>query len=443
MKPFKWDKKYLYWGITAFLVIISSIVFFLGLSRLSVIWAALRRIVAALSPILYGLVFAYLLNKLMSLFEASFLDRAGRRLSPDNPARAKSISRAFGVILTFIVLLVIVGGTLALIIPQIYVSVQSLVHRLPSYYTSVVGWSSAFLSDNPNLESSVAEFFGNITNSLTSWLQTTLLSRTDQIITNVTTGVFNFLKELASIVIGFIVSIYLLHHKERFSAQCKRLLYGFFKPRRANSILKSARFLDKTVGGFFLGKIIESIIVGMISYIFLVIFRMPYAVLIAVLLTVTNLIPFFGVFIGAVPSALMILLEDPLKCLIFVIYIIVLHMFASNILAPRVQGETIGLGGFWVLFAILLFGGLFGFWGLLLGVPVFAVIYAAISGYNRNQLRKKNYPVSTAAYENILCIDPETGAPVCRADGETGKKAKGNTAKKHDQDHQDDAPKDH
>ena len=360
--------------------------------------------------------FAYLLNKLMSFFEASFLDRTGFRLFPGNPVRAKSISRISGVILTFIILFVIIGGTLALVIPQIYVSIQSLVRRLPAYYQAAVGWSNTYLAANPNLENAVAKIFGNITDSLTSWLQTTLLTKTNQIITNLTAGVFIFVKELASIIIGFIVSIYVLHHKENFGAQTKRLIFGFFKPQRANKMLRNIRFLDRTVGGFILGKIIESIIVGLISYIFLVVFGMPYAVLIAVFLALTNLIPFFGMFIGAIPSALMILLEDPLQCLIFVIYIIVLHTFANNILAPRVLGETIGLGGFWVLFAILLFGGLFGFWGLLLGVPIFAVIYAAVAGYNRNQLREKNYPASTTTYERILEIDPETNTPVYRTD---------------------------
>jgi predicted PurR-regulated permease PerM len=442
-RPFRWDKKYLYWGVTAFLVIIGSIIFFLLLSRLSLIGGALRQIFSALSPILYGLVFAYLLNKLMTFFEVSFLDSLGNRLSPKSGARAKSISRAFGVILTFIILVGLVGGILALVLPQIYGSIQSLIERLPDYYNSVRKWSDTVLAADPNLESAVAETFGNITDSLSKWLKETILTRTDQIITNLTAGVFSVVKALVSIVIGFIVSIYLLHHKEKFGSQCKRLIFGFFKPQRANAILRNIRFLDRTVGGFILGKIIESLIVGLISYIFLVLFRMPYAVLIAVFLALTNLIPFFGVFIGAAPSALMILLEDPLKCLIFVIYIIVLHTFATNVLAPRVLGETIGLGGFWVLFAILLFGGLFGFWGLLLGVPVFAVIYAAVAGHNRNQLKEKNYPVETALYEKIVEIDPESGIPVYRTQEEKPNKAReGASAKKHESSAKDTSKKD-
>ena len=429
-RPFRWDKKYLYWGVTAFLVIVSSIVFFLITSRVSAIWAAIRTVVGALSPIIYGLIFAYLFNKLMSFLELRLLGGLGRRIFPNSAARAKTFSRVTGVVLTLLIVLTVVGGTLALVIPQFYVSVENLVNQLPDYYRSIVKWSNTFLAVNPNLESAVQKLFGNITDRLTNWLQTTLMERTNQILADVTSGVFSVVREIASIVIGFIVSVYLLHNKEKLSALCKRVLYGFFKPRRANAILRSARFLDKTVGGFILGKIIESIIVGLVSYIVLVIFGMPYPVLIAVLLAVTNLIPYFGVFIGAAPSALMILLEDPIKCLVFIIYIVVLHTLATNFLAPRVQSETIGLGGFWVLFAILLFGGLFGFWGLLLGVPVFAVIYAAVGSRNRSQLREKNYPITTAEYEKILQIDPETGVPVYMQDEPSDKKEEGTPAGK-------------
>ena len=428
-KPFRWDKKYLYWGVTAFLVIVGSILFFLIASRLALIGAALRTVVGALSPILYGLVFAYLFNKLMSLLETRLLLRAGQRFYPKNTVRARSFSRVTSIILTILIILAIIGGTLALVIPQIYASIQGLLGRLPAYYKSVVEWSKTVLTANSDLENAVAKIFGNITEMLTSWLTTTV--NTKELFTDLTTGVVNVLKEIGSILIGFIVAIYVLGNKEKFGAQCKRMVFGFFKPSRANRILHNIRFLDKTVGGFILGKIIESIIVGLVSYIVLMLLGMPYSVLIAVFLMVTNLIPFFGVFIGAVPSALMIVLEDPIKCLIFIVYVIVLHTIANNFLAPRVQSETIGLGGFWVLFAILLFGGLFGFWGLLLGVPVFAVIYAAVSALNRRQLREKNFPVTTAEYETILEIDPETGVPVMIRDECGGKKARKDN---HDQD---------
>lgn len=398
--------------MTAFLVIVGSIVFFQLISRLSVYWTIIKQVVGALSPLIYGLLFAYLLNKLMAFFEVKFLNQAGRRLFPTRSDKAKRFSRVMGVFLTLLCTIIFIGGTLALVIPQIYISVQNLINNLDDYYRAVVALSTRFLATNPEMEANVVKMFGNMTDNLTNWLQTTLVEQTQQIIANVTSGVFNVIKELASIIIGFIVSVYVLHNKERLSAQCKRLIYGFFKTQRANGIIKTTRFLDKTVGGFFLGKVIESLIVGLISYIFLIIFGMPYAVLIAVLLGLTNLIPFFGSFIGAVPSAFMILLEDPLKCLIFIIFIVILHVFANNILCPRVQGETIGLDGFWVLFAILLFGGLFGFWGLLLGVPVFAVIYAAIRKFNNTQLQEKNYPVLTKEYENIDRIDPDTGMPV-------------------------------
>jgi predicted PurR-regulated permease PerM len=411
-RQFKWDKKYLHWGVTAFLVITGSIVFFLIVSRLPIFWSAVNKVIGIVSPVLYGLVFAYLLNKMMTFFESKLLIRAGRRLFPQNAGTAGSFSRITGVILTFLCMLLIVGGTLALVLPQIYESVNLLINQLPGYYDDVTALARKFLAANPEVEELVVRFFGSVTDNLKNWLTTALVEQTDQIITSLTSGVFSVLKEIVSILIGFIVSVYILYHKEKFTAQCKRLVYGFFKPKRSNSILKTVRFLDKTVGGFMLGKIIEALIVGIVTYIFMVIFGMPYGALIAVLVGVTVIIPFFGPFIGGIPSIIMILLESPVKCFIFIIFLVVLHVLDANVLSPKIQSNTVGLSGFWVLFSILLFGGLFGFIGLLLGVPVFAVIYAAIRDYNKRQLEEKNYPSLTEEYERIQSIDADTGVPV-------------------------------
>ncbi len=431
-RRFKWDKKYLHWGITAFMVIIGSIVFFLIVSRLPIVWSAVNRVVGILSPVLYGLVIAYLLNKMMTFFESKFLIRVGRRLFPLSSGKASSFSRIMGVILTFVCTFIIIGGTLALVIPQIYASINLLISQLPGYYDDVTALARRFLAANPNVEQLVVSFFGSVTDNLKNWLTTALLGPTDQILTSLTTGVLSVLKEIFSIIIGFIVSVYVLYHKEKFTAQCKRLVYGFFKPKRSNGILKTVRFLDKTVGGFMLGKIIEALIVGIITYIFMIAFGMPYSALIAVLVGLTTIIPLFGPFIGGIPSVLMILLESPVKCFIFIIFLVILHVLDANVLSPRIQSNTVGMSGFWVLFSILLFGGLFGFIGLLLGVPVFAVIYAAIGDYNKKQLEERNYPYLTEEYERIISIDPETGTPVYEdAETKIKKASKGRLSGRH------------
>ena len=428
---FKWDKRFLQWGITAFLVIAGSIIFYLVISRLPNISISIRHILAALAPITYGLVFAYLLNKLMMFFENRLCRHLMKRRRLIDRDKAQKHARTISVVLTVFCVLVVVGGTLALVIPQTVVSVENLINRLPFYYNEGVALARRVLNSNTALEETIVQVFGNMRDNLTNWLRETFIEQMNQMITNFTTGVVNVLKEIASIIIGIILSIYILYNKDTLSAQLKRLLFGFFKPSRANRILRNTRFLDKTVGGFFLGKVIESIIVGIISYFFLVALSMPYAVLIALLLGLTNIVPFFGSYIGAIPSAFMILLENPLKCLIFIIYIVVLHLFANNILSPRVQGETIGLGGFWILFAILLFGGLFGFWGMLLGVPVFAVIYTAVSKFNTTQLKQKNYPTQTKDYTAMQYIDPDTGQPVYHTQP-SGEHSEGNTSENND-----------
>jgi predicted PurR-regulated permease PerM len=418
-RRFKWDKKYLYWGITAFLVIVSCIVFFLLLSDWSVVWNFIKKVIGALAPVTYGLVIAYLLNKVMTFFEARFLNRLGEKMFPKNKEKARRATRVLGILLTMFLALAIVGGTLALVIPQILESIKNLALRIPAYYEVAIGWTEKFLADNPDLEKIVADIFGNITESLSNWLETGLLGQAEQIITNITSGVFSVVMEILNVIIGVIVSVYILYHKEKFSAQSKKLIYGAFKPQRANKLLDNMRFLDKTLGGFVSGKLIDSLIVGVVCYIVLILFKIPYALLISVLIGITNIIPFFGPFIGAVPSALIILLEDPVKCLIFVIFMVILQQVDGNIIYPKIQGNTIGLSGFWVLFSILLFGGLLGFFGLLFGVPIFAVIYAAIRSYNTTQLVDKNYPVDTKEYEEIEYIDAETAEPVYK----TGKTA--------------------
>ena len=211
-----------------------------------------------------------------------------------------------------------------------------------------------------------------------------------------------------NLVIGIIVSVYMLGNKETFKANAKRVMYTLFSVDTVKKIFDGLDFTDKTFMGFINGKLVDTAIIGLICYIGCVLLRMPYALLISVIVGVTNVIPFFGPFIGAVPSALLVLLVDPFKCLIFVIFIIVLQQVDGNIIGPKVLGSSIGINGFWVMFSIILGGGLFGFWGMLLGVPVFVVIYTALGKLVTKKLVKRELPTDTDEYMNIDHIDPVT-----------------------------------
>ncbi len=215
-------------------------------------------------------------------------------------------------------------------------------------------------------------------------------------------------KGVYNVIIGIIVSVYILSNMERFIAGVRRLTYSLFGIETAEKIRDGLAFTDKTFMGFINGKLLDSAIIGLICYIVCAILNMPYALLVSVIVGVTNIIPFFGPFIGAVPSALIILMVDPMKTLIFVIFIIVLQQIDGNLIGPKILGSSIGINGFWVMFSIILGAGLFGFWGMLLGVPVFVLIYTLIDGAVVKKLKKSDLPWETAEYVDLESIDPVT-----------------------------------
>ena len=228
----------------------------------------------------------------------------------------------------------------------------------------------------------------------------------------VSSFVSNAVSFLKNVFVGLIAAIYMLSSKDTFAAQSKKLIYSVFEVDTANMILENLRFVHKVFGGFISGKLLDSLIIGVITFFCITILNMPYVLLISVIIGVTNIIPFFGPFIGAVPSTMLILLanlDNPLKAVYFVLFILVLQQFDGNILGPKILGDSTGLASFWVLFAILVFGGLFGFVGMIVGVPLFAVIYSAISGLVNKSLRKREMSQKTTDYADLDHINTETG----------------------------------
>ena len=221
--------------------------------------------------------------------------------------------------------------------------------------------------------------------------------------------VSNTISFLKTVLVGFISAVYMLNSKDTFSAQGKKLIYSMFHTDTANVILENIRFVHKVFGGFITGKLLDSLIIGLITFFAMSILQMPYVLLISVIIGVTNIIPFFGPFIGAIPSTLLIILVSPLQGVYFVIFILILQQFDGNILGPKILGDSTGLASFWVMFAILLFGGMFGFAGMVVGVPLFAVIYSAVSGLVNRSLGKKKLSVQTADYITLDHIDAESG----------------------------------
>ena len=411
---FRWEKKYLYWGITAFAVIGASIIFYLVLSQLPAMNAFLSKIVGILKPVIYGLVFAYLMNPILRFLERQKLTAWGERVFPDKPRKAASFSRFLGVFITLLITLLVLTGILWMLLPRLYESLETLANSLPNYFESARNRIIQFFPDGSEAETIALNIFNSAVTFVNSWFNGEFLSDLSSVLISISTGLFSVVKELLNIAIGFIVAIYVLVSKEKFSAQGKKVSYSILNIKQANTIIHGFYNANRIFSGFISGKILDSLIIGVLCYIILTIFQMPYKELVSVIVGVTNVIPFFGPFIGAIPSAFLILLIDPMKCLTFIIIILVLQQFDGNILGPKILGDVTGLGSFWVICAILVGGGLFGFVGMLVGVPVFAIIYMSVKGWVERSLKKKGISSKTSDFRNILYIDSETEAPVYR-----------------------------
>ncbi len=418
-RRFHWDKKYLYWGVTAFLVVAASILFYMALNYMPVLKQGLRKLANILNPFIWGLVFTYLLTPLMRTLERSCFGPLGRKLYKKNPDQARRFGRAFSVLVSIIVLIAVLTALVYMILPQLYSSIETIVTNSPAYLENLGVWVEQTLKDFPAvadfLEDRLAELNTNLGNDLFGWIQTNVLPQLGSFVTNVTSGVYSVVRGVYNLVIGIIVSIYLLNGIEHYGAAFKRLLYSLFNIESAEKLLEGIRFTDRTFMGFINGKLLDSAIIGLICYIVCAILNMPYTLLVSVIIGITNIIPFFGPLIGAIPSAFIILMVDPLKCLIFIIFIIILQQIDGNFIGPKILGNSVGISGFWVMFSIILGAGLFGFWGMLLGVPVFVVIYTLLNGALERKLRRTDLPVEVSAYRDLDHIDAVTRQSVRRS----------------------------
>ena len=409
---FRWDKKYLYWGVTAFCVIAASIVFFLILSKISAIKGFFGIILKVIKPVLYGLLFAYLMNPLVKTFERPILVQWGEKIYGKDSRKSRSFARCIAILMALVLVLLIVIGLLWLVLPRLYESIQTLVTNLPLYFDRMRSTVEEIFKANQDVEDYVLGLFDNLSQTLSSFLSGDLVNELKTVLVSITSSVYAVVMEIVYIAIGFIVAVYILTSKERFAAQTKKVLYSIFDVQHATDIIEEAHEVNEIFIGFVSGKILDSLIIGVICYISLNIIQMPYKELVSVIVGVTNVIPFFGPFIGAVPSAFLILLVDPFKCLIFVIYILILQQIDGNIIGPKILGQNTGLSSVWVICAILVGGGLFGFAGMLFGVPVFAVIYRSVKRAVEHSLKKKDVPVKTSDFLKIAYLDPVTGEPV-------------------------------
>lgn len=408
-RPFRWDKKYLYWGITAFCVVAAAILFYMALNYIGAVGSAISTLVKILSPFIWGLVISYLLGPLVRTLENKvFRPLASKLYRRNKRSDGHGFARGMSILFSEIIMLAVIAALIYLIIPQLYSSIETIVVNSPTYIDNGTQWLTKLLEDYPEIEEYAVQALGDVNEFLANWLKNTVLPGLGNLITNVGAGVYYVVMAIYNLVIGIIVSVYMLGSKETFKANAKRVMYTLFSVETVKKIFDGLDFTDKTFMGFINGKLLDSAIIGLICYIGCVLLRMPYALLISVIVGVTNVIPFFGPFIGAVPCALLILLVNPLQAFYFIIFIIVLQQIDGNVIGPKILGNTVGISGFWVLASITVATGLFGFAGMILGVPVFAIIYMIISDAINAALRKKGRPTITTDYYGIIRVSELT-----------------------------------
>lgn len=396
-------RTYIYWGITALAVLLLLVAAVFVVMRWSFVTAAGEKIANILAPVIYGAVFAYLLNPVYNRVQAAVM-KLTEKVIPQEKSR-KKLGGFLGTLASLLFLVTVVVGLISMLIPQLISSVRGVMETMPSSINNLEIWLEKVLADNPDLEGQVMQHYGAAAEYLQNWMTNVVVPNIYRIIGSVSSGVVLAVRAVFDIIIGLIVMVYLLNMKEKLLAQAKMIIYGVFPLKIANKVIEEGRYVHQVFGGFIIGKLLDSLIIGLICFVLLGFANMPYVLLVSVIVGVTNVIPFFGPFIGAVPSAFLILLADPMKCLYFLIFILLLQQFDGNILGPKILGDSTGLSSFWVLFSILLFGGLMGFVGMIIGVPAFAVIYRLVKEFTTWRLGKKKLSGDLDEYNGLDHID--------------------------------------
>lgn len=380
-------------------VVALSLLLLGALLYLPKIGGAISAFLGALRPIFTGAVVAYLLSPIAKRLEA-WLQRRLKKTKLSDTRRDK-LSLGLSVVGALLLLLLLLAGFFAMLLPQLYVSLMGLANSIPDYFQDAEATVLKWLEDDPQLRAFVETQLARAYQGLTNLLNPQTFNRIWDFLSGLTSSVISVVGFVVDLALGFVASVYILWSRRRFLAQAKKITAAFCRPGLADRLFDTARRIHRTFSGYIVGTLTDALIVGIITYIATTLMGMPYTPIIATVVGVTNIIPILGPFLGAVPSALLILLADPWKCLYFILFIVILQQVDGNIIAPRIIGSNTGLSGFWVLTAITVAGSLFGLAGMVVCVPTMAVLYALISEWVSGRLARKGMPTDTAVYGEI------------------------------------------
>lgn len=380
-------------------VVALSILMLAAVFYLPEISGAVGAFFGALRPILTGMVVAYLLTPIAKRLETWL--RKGLARTKLSPSKAETLSRGLSVVGALLFLVLLLAGFFAMLLPQLYVSLMGLANSVPGYFRDIEPQILKLLDDQPQLRTFVETQLAKAYQGLTGMLNPETLNKVWDVLSGLTTSVLSVVGVFVDFLLGLVAAVYILWSRPKFLAQAKKLVAALCRPTLADRLFDVARRAHKTFSGYIVGTLTDALIVGVITYVVSLILGFPYAPIIATVVGCTNIIPILGPFLGAVPSAILILLVDPWKCLYFIAFIIILQQVDGNIIAPRIISGNTGLSGFWVLTAISVAGSLFGLAGLVICVPVTAVAYALVSEWISGRLAKKGMPTDTAVYGAI------------------------------------------
>ena len=391
------NKKYVGWMLAGFGTISMSVLFFFFLYRLQGIGKALDKVVDILMPFVYGGILAYLLRPMCNWYSKHthelFKGKHGK------------IAEGIAILATFITGSLVVYALIIMIGPQLYKSIVSLWNSIPEKAAQLFAWATATFGEDEELMAYVNSIYQQAYTSLDTWAKETMVPQISNIVSGVGMSVWKVLLFVKNVLIGLIVAVYLLASRKKFSKQGVLVVRSLVKPRWADLILEEIAYVDKMFGGFIDGKLVDSAIIGILCYVGCSALRFPNALLVSAIVGVTNIIPFFGPFLGAVPGALLILIESPIKALWFLVFILFLQQLDGNIIGPKILGDHTGVSSFWVLFSILLFGGLWGIVGMVIAVPLFAVIYDLVRRLVIRGLKKHGCEAMLNAYFGRAKVD--------------------------------------
>ena len=384
----EWNKRYTTIAIYSFVVIAFSILLYMMMSNIEEFSSKIDEMMVTIRPFIIGASIAYILNFMLKFYEnlLSKWDKFDKQ--------SKKVKRSIGLVFTYISAIIMVYLFLQFVLPQLVDSILGLANSIPQYVKDISDFTNDLLS-KVDLEPHFIELLMKQWNDLINNIIT--------FITNMVPVIGNWVLSLSSslfsIFVGVIVSIYMLIDKEKLLALSRKIIFAFSPNERAKFILRIAKISNDTFGKFLVGKIIDSLIIGVLTFFILSICNMPYTLLISVIIGITNIIPFFGPFFGAIPSVIIVLFVSPTKALWLVLIVFVIQQIDGNIIGPKILGDTIGVSAFWILFSLLIFSKLLGFVGMIVGVPIFAVVYSLIKETVEIRLKNKGLPTSTEEYK--------------------------------------------